>query len=134
VKFADFLEKCPRAGLDWIHKHAYSCAEHNINHERCGVCIENCYKNINQNKKEGKLMAERKSLDKLNVGESGNIVFISDSIASRKKFADLGVIKGTFLKVEKIAPLGDPIDVKIKRHHLSFRKSEAANIIIEFKK
>jgi Fe2+ transport system protein FeoA len=50
---------------------------------------------------------------------------------SYKKFADLGIVKGTSLILERIAPLGDPVEVKIKGYSLSFRKEEAANIMVE---
>ncbi|MCK4983674.1 MAG: FeoA domain-containing protein, partial [Victivallaceae bacterium] len=39
--------------------------------------------------------------------------------------------KGTSLKLERIAPLGDPVEVKIKGYSLSFRKEEAVNITVE---
>ncbi len=43
----------------------------------------------------------------------------------------MGIIKGTELKVERVAPLGDPVEIKLKSYHLSLRKSEAANIYLE---
>ena len=64
-------------------------------------------------------------------GESGNIVSISRKMRSHKKFADLGIVKGTKLVLERIAPLGDPIEVKVKGYSLSFRKEEAVNITVE---
>lgn len=64
-------------------------------------------------------------------GESGRIISISRKMRSYKKFADLGIVKGTSLLLERIAPLGDPVEVKIKGYSLSFRKEEAANIMVE---
>ena len=61
-------------------------------------------------------------------GESGKIISISRELRSYKKFADLGIVKGTLLSLERIAPLGDPVEVKIKGYSLSFRKEEAVNI------
>ena len=64
-------------------------------------------------------------------GESGKIVSISRTMRSYKKFADLGIVKGASLILERIAPLGDPVEVKIKGYSLSFRKEEAVNIMVE---
>ena len=43
----------------------------------------------------------------------------------------MGIIKGALIEVAKVAPLGDPIDIKVKGSHISLRKEEAARIIIE---
>ncbi len=72
-----------------------------------------------------------KPLSLMEPGESGKIISISRKMRSYKKFADLGIVKGTSLSLERIAPLGDPVEVKIKGYSLSFRKEEAANIMIE---
>ncbi|MDD5728288.1 MAG: FeoA family protein [Victivallales bacterium] len=73
----------------------------------------------------------RKLLSEMQTGESGKIVAISKNLRSYKKFADLGIVKGTAVRLERIAPLGDPVEVKIKGYNLSFRKEEAANITVE---
>jgi len=72
-----------------------------------------------------------KPLSVMEPGESGRIISISRKMRSYKKFADLGIVKGTSLLLERIAPLGDPVEVKIKGYSLSFRKEEAANIMVE---
>ncbi len=44
---------------------------------------------------------------------------------------DMGIVKGTLIEVERLAPLGDPIEIKIRDYHLSLRKEEAADIYVE---
>jgi ferrous iron transport protein A len=44
---------------------------------------------------------------------------------------DMGVTPGALVKVIKIAPLGDPIEVNLRGYELSLRKSEASQIIVE---
>ena len=39
--------------------------------------------------------------------------------------------KGCEIKVEKFAPLGDPIDIRVKDYHIAIRKSDAKNIIVK---
>ena len=43
----------------------------------------------------------------------------------------LGFVKGSEIELKKIAPLRDPIEVKIKGYEISLRKSEARNIDVE---
>lgn len=73
----------------------------------------------------------KKLLSEMSPGESGKIISISRKLRSYKKFADLGIVKGTNIKLERIAPLGDPVEVKLKGYSLSFRKEEAVNISVE---
>ncbi len=49
----------------------------------------------------------------------------------RRRLLDMGVTAGTRVEVERVAPLGDPIEVKIKGYHLTLRKEEAARIHVE---
>lgn len=72
-----------------------------------------------------------KILSELKAGESGRIKKIFGEGALHKKLLDMGIIKGTKIEVTKVAPLGDPVDIKIKGYHLSLRKEEAAQILVE---
>ena len=49
----------------------------------------------------------------------------------KRKLLDMGVIPGSSIEVAKLAPLGDPVDVKIKGYDLSLRKEEANQISVE---
>lgn len=44
---------------------------------------------------------------------------------------NMGVVAGTPVVIERVAPLGDPIDLRIKGFHLSLRKEEAGDIWVE---
>jgi ferrous iron transport protein A len=44
---------------------------------------------------------------------------------------DMGVLIGEVVRVVKVAPLGDPIEIKVKSYSLSLRKKEAEGIAIE---
>ena len=44
---------------------------------------------------------------------------------------DMGVVAGTPVQVERVAPLGDPIELKLKGFHLSLRRDEAGSIWVE---
>ena len=51
--------------------------------------------------------------------------------AMRQRLLDMGVTRGAELLVERVAPLGDPIEVLIKGYHLAIRRDEAATIEVE---
>lgn len=72
------------------------------------------------------------NLSNLKPGERGRILKLDSSIGPiRRRLMDMGVIPGEVIKVEKVAPMGDPIEVTIKGYNLSLRKGEARGIEIE---
>lgn len=72
------------------------------------------------------------NLSNLKPGEQGRILKLDSAIGPiRRRLMDMGVIPGEVVKVEKVAPMGDPIEVAIKGYKLSLRKGEARGIEIE---
>lgn len=76
-------------------------------------------------------MDEAITLDKVKPGRKGRVIKITGRSGVNKRIADMGVVPGTVVEVERVAPLGDPIDVKLKGYRLSLRKREASNITVE---
>lgn len=72
-----------------------------------------------------------KTLRDLNIGEKGLVVKILGNGAIKGKMLAMGVLPGTEIIVNSVAPLGDPIDVSIRGYKLSFRKSEAEKVLIK---
>jgi len=70
-------------------------------------------------------------LSDLRVGESGVIVKMEIKGKARQRFFAMGLIKGETVTVKRVAPFGDPIDFIVKGYHLSLRKSEASEILVE---
>ena len=48
-----------------------------------------------------------------------------------KRLVEMGISRGSLIEVERVAPLGDPIEVKVKGYHLSIRREEAENIEVQ---
>lgn len=71
------------------------------------------------------------TLDKLLPGEKGTVINIIGNSAIKRKIIDMGVVAGTKVHVQKFAPLGDPMEIKIKNFNLSLRKEEASLIILQ---
>jgi ferrous iron transport protein A len=71
------------------------------------------------------------NLARLAVGESGRITAVGSVGPMRRRLMDMGVLPGAEVRVEKVAPLGDPIEVRIRSYHLSLRKKEAEGVAVE---
>jgi DtxR family transcriptional regulator, Mn-dependent transcriptional regulator len=71
------------------------------------------------------------TLDRLKPGKKASIVKVGSAGAVRRRMADMGMVRGTTVEVVKVAPLGDPIEVKIRGYNLSLRKDEAAAVTVE---
>lgn len=72
----------------------------------------------------------QKTLKDLNPGESGTIIMVKGKGPIKRRLMDMGLVRGSEVIVEKKAPLGDPIEVKIKDYSLTLRKEDAENILI----
>jgi Fe2+ transport system protein FeoA len=69
-------------------------------------------------------------LDQLQVGDCARIVRVTAAGAIRRRLLEMGFVRGERLKVEKLAPLGDPMELVIKGYHLSLRREEGACILV----
>ena len=70
------------------------------------------------------------SLDQLNAGEQGIVVNVHGTGAVKRRLMDMGLTKGTQVKVVKLAPLGDPIELRVRGYELSLRKSESEMVVV----
>ncbi|NLI30875.1 MAG: ferrous iron transport protein A [Nitrospiraceae bacterium] len=71
------------------------------------------------------------TLVELKPGQKGRIVQIGGLGPLKRRLMDMGVVPGEEISIEKTAPLGDPIEVRIKSYNLSLRKNEAKEIQVE---
>ncbi len=70
-------------------------------------------------------------LSELKTGQTARIKKLSCSGTLKSKLLDMGVLNGERIKVVRIAPLGDPVEVLIKQYKLSLRKKDIEGIIVE---
>ena len=121
-KFNEFISKCPRTDENWQCELKKFINKGKIETD-CMKCIEDFY---NEYSTKPKL-----TLKDLKAGEKGKIVKFLKKDQLVKRLTDLGATSNEIITVKKIAPLGDPIDVEIRGFHLSIRKKDAENIIVE---
>ena len=70
------------------------------------------------------------TLDKLPVGKKGTITQVDGEGPLRCRLLDMGLIPGTEVLVQKVAPMGDPIEIHIRGYELTIRLEDAREIHI----
>ena len=71
------------------------------------------------------------TLDKLPLGQEAVITDVGGEGALRCRLLDMGLIPKTRVRVEKVAPLGDPLELRVRGYSLSLRKEDAGKIEVE---
>ncbi len=132
IAFAEFIEVCPRGGSSWIKGFNYYC-DKGDSQDHCIRCVSVTLEDaINQKKtRKGDQWMESSNLKQLKPGHKGKVLKVSAKGEIAKRFLEMGLTPGAVVQVERVAPLGDPIDIKVRGYHLSLRKEEAEMILIE---
>ena len=63
-------------------------------------------------------------------GFRGTVVRVRGQEAIRRRLMEMGVTAGTEIEFEREAPLGDPLQVKVRGYHLSLRRTEARHVYV----
>jgi ferrous iron transport protein A len=72
-----------------------------------------------------------KLLNEMQPREKGKIVRVGGRKSMRRRLMDMGVVAGAEVVLLRVAPLGDPVEIKIKGYDLALRREEAADIRVE---
>ena len=70
-------------------------------------------------------------LSTLNVGQGGRVARVEAQEDIHRRLLEMGFVRGEWVTVEKLAPLGDPMVLGLKGYHLSLRREESACIFVE---
>lgn len=68
------------------------------------------------------------SLADLGRGVPAEVVRVRAGAEIKRRLLEMGIARGSRVVVERVAPLGDPIEIRIQGYHLSLRRQEAAGI------
>ncbi len=68
------------------------------------------------------------SLDQLRPGQRGRIVSLDGADSLVQRLVEMGLLDGEEIEVVTVAPLGDPVEVRLNDYRLSLRRSDAAHI------
>lgn len=72
-----------------------------------------------------------KTLKDIKVGGRAKVVKVHGEGALRRRIMDMGITKGVEVRICKVAPLGDPMEITVRGYELSLRKADAEMIEIE---
>ncbi len=68
------------------------------------------------------------TLDNLKVGQTAKITAVGGDGALRCRLLDMGLIPKTKITLQKVAPMGDPLEIHIRGYELTLRREEAEKI------
>lgn len=71
------------------------------------------------------------TIDDLQIGQRGIITSVGGDGPLRLRFLDMGLIPGTQVCLQKVAPMGDPIQIRVRGYELTMRREDAAMITLE---
>ena len=70
------------------------------------------------------------TINDLKIGDSGTIATVGGEGPPRLRFLDMGLIPGTKVTLQKIAPMGDPIQIRLRGYELTIRREDAKQITL----
>ena len=70
-------------------------------------------------------------LTSVSLGTTATVAQINVSPASRPRLMEMGLLVGTPVELVRFAPLGDPVEIKVRGYHLTLRRHEADQIIVQ---
>ena len=71
------------------------------------------------------------TLRNVKIGATAKVVKLHGEGALKRRIMDMGITRGTDVRVRKVAPLGDPIEVTVRGYQLSLRLADAEMIEVE---
>ena len=72
-----------------------------------------------------------KTLREVAIGSTCKVKKFHGEGAVKRRIMDMGITKGVEIKVQKVAPLGDPMEVTVRGYQLSIRKADAEMVEVE---
>ena len=71
------------------------------------------------------------NLNDAKIGQPVSILKVNGEKHIRRRLMDMGLTKKQVIVIKKVAPLGDPIEIRVRGYELSLRKEDAKNIEVE---
>mgnify|MGYP000272029349 FL=1 len=71
------------------------------------------------------------TLRDVSVGQTVKVTRLNGDGPVKRRIMDMGITKGVSVTVQKVAPLGDPIELTVRGYQLSLRKADAEMIEVE---
>ena len=72
-----------------------------------------------------------KTLRDVAIGDSAKVKKLHGEGAVKRRIMDMGITRGVEVTVQKVAPLGDPLEITVRGYQLSLRKADAEMVEVE---
>ena len=74
--------------------------------------------------------ADPQPLTSLALGATGTVAQINLPASTKPRLMEMGLLVGSKVQLVRFAPLGDPVEIKVRGYNLTLRKSEAEQILV----
>ena len=71
-----------------------------------------------------------KTLAQLPIGVRARVISVGGSGSVARRLMEMGVVPGAPVSVVRVAPLGDPLQIRVRGYHLALRRTEAQTILV----
>ena len=79
-----------------------------------------------------KITGKKCNLSELGVGQKAKVLKLNEeNKAIRRHLLDMGITRGVEITIKKVAPMGDPVDIKLRDYELCLRKEDLSKIEVE---
>ena len=116
IAFLDYITMCPMSKQSLITNFQLTLQQYEKENGNCMCPFQT---------------TQCKNLTELKIGEKAKILKLRASGAIRRRLIDMGVLPDVEVELQCIAPLGDPIKIKMKGYCLTLRKAEAESILLQ---
>jgi DtxR family transcriptional regulator, Mn-dependent transcriptional regulator len=131
IKFVEFMDVCPRAGISWMEAFRAYC-EGGLNQEECVKCtfraLEELKGKRRKDAEQGKTIL---TLQGLKPGQRGMVARIKARGEVRNRILDMDIRPGALVEIERLHSDTDQVEIKMRGYHLSLRKDDANKVIVE---
>ncbi len=128
IDFIEFIEVCPLGGerlAEGFRRHL-KCGQ---KRDSCDQCVGSATVASPSPGSKGPVIR----LSGLKDGQKGTIQAIRTKGALRKRLMDMGLVPGAVVEMVRVAPMGDPLEVKVRGYFLSLRKDELEKVEVSIR-
>jgi DtxR family Mn-dependent transcriptional regulator len=122
VRFFEFMRSCPHTGSDFLERF-HRCSRVHVDQPACPHQCERTHRAHRENE-------PTMSLADMKPGESGRVRQVNASGAIRQRLLDMGLLPDAVIRVERVAPTGNPVWIRLRGYQISLRRSEAEAVLM----
>ena len=131
VSFIEFIDSCPLGGsklTEGFRRHL----ECGMDKEQCDRCLELARSDLADAEEEVSTIENKVvPLSSVEPGKRATVKKIMAKGTLRKRLMEMGFTPGSVVDVERVAPAGDPVELRVRGYFVSLRKEDLSHIEVE---